>query len=68
MNHGYRGSRPVGRPPVFADAHVERRGVSLHPAQVARLAAVAQQRGTTVSGVIRDVLTEWEQRTGLVPA
>jgi hypothetical protein len=31
-----------------------------------RLTSIARRRGTTVSGIIREVLTQWEKAEGLV--
>jgi hypothetical protein len=57
------GRRRPGRPQVYQDVRVVPYGVTLRPEQGPRIHAIAQERGTSFSAVVRDIVGAWERET-----
>ena len=55
--------RRPGRRPIYPDQNMEKFGIALHPEQRNRLNAFAAGRGTNLSALVRDIITQWEQAT-----
>lgn len=49
----------AGRPPLYPKERLIQQGGTLRPEVRARLLEVAQQRGTNMSAVLRDIFDRW---------
>jgi hypothetical protein len=59
--------RGPGRPPVYAGQVLAKVGVAMLPEQRERLHEYAAQRGTNLSAVVRDIISQWEGWSEVAP-